>query len=117
MFHRKVLLKFFQQDLEPLHSAWWRYKDLLMNFSHHGFQRSSSLRSSLKAYAGPQECGLKEVMVSSLSTKDPLMKPTIYWRTWLGMIIGLGLAQGESNVGETISTLWSNKWTPDYKIS
>ena len=43
MFHRQVLLNFVQQDLEPLHSAWWRYKDLLINFPHHGFSKESQL--------------------------------------------------------------------------
>ena len=43
MFHRKILLNFFQQDLEPLHSAWWRYKDLLMNFPYHGLSKEYQL--------------------------------------------------------------------------
>ena len=43
MFHRQVLLNFFQQDLETLHSAWWRFKDLLMNFPHHGFTKECQL--------------------------------------------------------------------------
>ena len=79
------------------------------------FQKNGNLRSSLRAYAAPQKCGLKEVMVSSLSTKDPLMKPIICWRTWLSIIIGLGPAQGETKVRETI--IWSNKWTPDFMIN
>ena len=79
------------------------------------FLRSGSLRSSLRTYATTQELGLKKVMVLSLSTKDSLMKPTICWRTWLSMIIGLGLAQGETKIGETI--LWGNKWTPDFTIN
>ena len=78
------------------------------------FLRNGNLRSSLRAYATPQECGLKEVMVSSLSTKDSLMNPIICWTTWLSMIFGLGLAQGETKVGETILILWCNKWTPDF---
>ena len=79
------------------------------------FLKNGSLRSSLKTYAAPLEYGLKEVMELSLSTKDLLMKPIICWRTWLNMIIGLGLAQVETKVGETI--LWSNKWTPDFTIN
>ena len=37
MFHWKVALNFFQQDLEPLHSAWCKYKDLLLNFRQLSF--------------------------------------------------------------------------------
>ena len=91
MFHRQVLLNFFQQDLEPLHNAWWRV----------------NLRSFLMAYAAPQELGLKMMMVSSLSTKDLLMKPTICWRTWPSMTIGSGLVQGTTKVREAIQILWS----------
>ena len=48
MFHRKVLLNFFQQDLEPLHSAWWRYKDLPLNFPYHGLSKEWQLEIFLK---------------------------------------------------------------------
>ena len=48
MFHRKVLLNFFQHDLEPLYSTWWRYKDLLMNFPYHGFSKEWQLEIFLK---------------------------------------------------------------------
>ena len=43
MFHRQVFLNFIQQDLKPLHSAWWRYKDLLMDFPHHDFSKGCQL--------------------------------------------------------------------------
>ena len=43
MSHRQVLLNFFQHDLEPLHSAWWRYKALLTRFSSHGFSKECQL--------------------------------------------------------------------------
>ena len=60
--------------------------------------RSASLRSFLMAYATPPEFGLKEVMVSFLSTKDPLMKPTICWKTWPNITIGIGPTQGTTKV-------------------
>ena len=37
MFHRRVLMNFGQPNSEPLYSAWWRYKDLLIQFPYHGF--------------------------------------------------------------------------------
>ena len=101
MFHRQVLLNFFQQDLEPLHNAWWRV----------------NLRSFLMAYAAPQELGLKMMMVSSLSTKEMLMKPTICWKTWPNMIIELGLVQGTTKVGKAIHIISSHDLAPKFKIS
>ena len=43
MSHRQVLLNFVQHDLEPLHSAWWRYKALLARFPYHGFSLECQL--------------------------------------------------------------------------
>ena len=63
------------------------------------------------AYATPQEFGLKKVMVSSLSTKDPLMKPTICWRACPSMIVGIGRVQVITKVGKTIQLLWSHNLT------
>ena len=49
MFHRQVLLNFVQQDLESLYSAWWRYKNLLINFPHDGFSMKCQLEIFLNS--------------------------------------------------------------------
>ena len=43
MSHKQVLINFVQHDLEPLHRAWRRYKNLFMRFPYHSLSRECLL--------------------------------------------------------------------------
>ena len=60
MFHRQVFFNFVQQDLEPLHNAWWRYKDLLMNFPHNGFSKECQLEIILNGLCNTTRIWVKK---------------------------------------------------------
>ena len=43
MSHYEILVRFRQQDSEPLHNTWWRFKNLLRRLPYHGFSREGQL--------------------------------------------------------------------------
>ena len=38
-------MSFVQQDIEPMYSVWWRYRDLFNRFSNHGFSKKYILQN------------------------------------------------------------------------
>ena len=51
--HLKVICNFVQHDSELYFEAWWRFKDLLCKFPHHGLRKDFQLRIFINGLRDP----------------------------------------------------------------